>query len=381
MNPSTVTHRGSSNSVLWIGLLTILVTSGVRADDGVAYFDVALTEACGIEEFPTPHADWRTVGEGATLAHVILDPPAEAYLASDENGRFGFESFRLVARVDGGHDLRGEVVLPTRMGYGRYAVHIAAANASSEHERAFHRAKLSYYTELRRRPGAGAAWFRHRADEARRALGDVSPSTLRDWAVEQELQTSYHFLTGGRALAENLQLDRALSVSDAGEETVTIASLNGVEVRPFDWAPLIEGLAPDGDRLADVVPFDQHAIFFPSYRAFDRLCDEGHRFGDLLAGLVESHSGDTRVIDRYERQLGLSRDILSRLFGDRVIASMALTGSDPYLRTGSDLAVLFEPREPAALVTFLTTKLARVASEVGANVVPGTLGEGEAALS
>ena len=44
---------------------------------------------------------------------------------------------------------------------------------------------------------------------------------------------------------------------------------------------------------------------------------------------------------------------LGRLLGPHVAQSVALTGSDPYFRTGTDLAVLFEAQNPAMLETLL----------------------------
>ena len=65
---------------------------------------------------------------------------------------------------------------------------------------------------------------------------------------------------------------------------------------------------------------------------------------------------------RYERQLGLSLTGLGRLLGPLVARSVALTGSDPYFRTGTDVAVLFEAENAALLEALLTAQITRAAA-------------------
>ena len=60
--------------------------------------------------------------------------------------------------------------------------------------------------------------------------------------------------------------------------------------------------------------------------------------------LAEPRSEDAGVVERYERQLCLSMSGLARLLGPQLAKSVALTGSDPYFPTGTDVAVLFEAR-------------------------------------
>jgi len=97
----------------------------------------------------------------------------------------------------------------------------------------------------------------------------------------------------------------------------------------------------------------------------------------------ESSSQDAGVRERYRRQLCLPETQMARLLGPQVISAMAITGSDPYLRTGSDVAVLFEPTGEVNLQALLASSMAQAAqmAEDGAGIdgkperVNGQVGE------
>ena len=88
--------------------------------------------------------------------------------------------------------------------------------------------------------------------------------------------------------------------------------------------------------------------------------------------LVEPRAEDARTRQHYERQLGCSLSTAARLLGPHLVKSIALTGSDPYYRTGTDVAVLFETDRPALLSKMLAAQVGMVAASVpGAKVSKG----------
>jgi len=94
----------------------------------------------------------------------------------------------------------------------------------------------------------------------------------------------------------------------------------------------------------------------------------------------ESASQDAGTRQRYRRQLCLPETELGRLLGPGAIAEMAVTGSDPYLRVGSDVAVLFEPTGQLGLHAILSSMMARAASDGAgldgpAKMIKGIAGE------
>src|SRR5207247_775573 len=85
----------------------------------------------------------------------------------------------------------------------------------------------------------GAAWFRHQGRQARQALAGGAGAV--DLGAGQRapdrpdtLEDTYALFTGGRALSENLQLDRLLPPRDPNREQqeVSLASVRGVRPVP-----------------------------------------------------------------------------------------------------------------------------------------------------
>jgi hypothetical protein len=74
--------------------------------------------------------------------------------------------------------------------------------------------------------------------------------------------------------------------------------------------------------------------------------------------MFEPRAEDANSRGRYQKQLCLELNELSRLLGPKLITSAAFTGSDPYLRTGSDVGVLYESSSPGTLLTLLQARQA-----------------------
>ena len=146
-------------------------------------------------------------------------------------------------------------------------------------------------------------------------------------------------------MSENLQLDRALRGTKPDEATIDIDTLDGITVAEIDWKPLVKDLKPKLDPLAASIPADQHVVFFPTFSAAVLTADQAELQGTPILHLAEPRSEDARTAERYQRQLCLSLTGLGRLLGPKVAKSVALTGSDPYFRTGTDVAVLFEAEQ------------------------------------
>jgi hypothetical protein len=222
----------------------------------------------------------------------------------------------------------------------------------------FYAAKESYYRGLLSRNIPGGAWFRHQAQEAAThhgATNRVEPPQAfgRGGRRGLDVEDSYDLFTGGRALSENLQLDRLMNVRETGKETVDFASLQGITVQEMNWKTLVQGLKPETDPLAAFIPADQHALFFSSFTAMTQMLDEADTNGTPVLQLLEPRSEDSNTRGRYQTQLCLGLNELSRVVGPRVIDSIAFTGSDPYLRVGTDVAILFEAKNPELLKTFI----------------------------
>ena len=210
----------------------------------------------------------------------------------------------------------------------------------------------------------GAAWFRYQKGVAAReleALGLGLPRFPSD-AIRNEMGRKHSFddtfdlFTGGRALAENLALEDAVEVTADQGPTVPIATIAGITVPPIEWGPLVAGIDPQLDPLAARIPEDQHAIFIPSFGSLVQVLDELRRSGAPVLELLDHSSEDAGTQARYEAQLALPLDASARILGGALVRSVAITGGDPYFRTGTDVAVLFETTNARALTAAILAR-------------------------
>ena len=321
----------------------------------------------------------QQVKEAFLRPYALVDGGAEVYLVAPDRTPHpwlirrsmadNIASTRLVVRSTTADATRGTLYLPKAdwSGMQGYAFRISQPSKDQQLARAdFLEAKEHHYRSLQAMEIPGAAWFRYQAQQARGARDvndpDRSANRARRPNPETELQRTYALFSGGRALSENLQLDRELQVTSNAEPDVSLASLSGITVKEIDWQAVVKDLTPQKDPLASVIPADQHVLFFPSFAAMTTLVDEAKANGTPILRLLDPRSEDALTHERYETQLCLSLDTWARLLGPSLIDSLAMTGSDPYLRTGSDVAVLFETSNLASLKAGIQTQYQRVQS-------------------
>ncbi|MCE9592046.1 MAG: hypothetical protein K8S99_16180 [Planctomycetes bacterium] len=353
----------------------VLVSAPAWAED--AYFSVVLnqSEMTVVETRPAGEpenrARWSMMGGSA--CYTVLDGEGEAYvdsaMAQANWNPDAAVTGTLTARAPAGKDVTGRLFFPGRSsGAVILKFTIPAGRAAAEAKQIFLTHKLEHYRELSGRGYAGAAWFRHQANEAARELSGHGESPAAAGGMRRprmdDPEDLYDLFSGGRAVSENLQLDRALLVRPAtrpstqpADPLVDTNSLTGITVQEMDWAALLKGAKPEFDPLASLVPVDQHAVFFPSFASAMAIADEAGAGGTPGLHLALPLAEETHLVKRYERQLGLSMSTLGRLLGPELIKSVALTGSDPYYLTGTDVAVLFEAANPAALQTLLVAQI------------------------
>jgi len=312
-----------------------------------------------------------------TVPYAILDGEGEVYVsyqafpdAMRVGNRPGDASSptmeTMVVRTAATRDVTGRLFVPTSDGKAMVMVRfkIPASRASREARTTFYEFKKWHYEQWLAQGIPGSAWFRHQAREAQRALGQrpdevgavpqTPPRAGRGQA--DELADTYALFTGGQAMSENLQLDRVLQSAQGGEEKVELSTVEGISIREIDWKPLVADLKPELDPLAARIPSDQHALFFRSFDAAVAVADELKAHSATVLELAEARSTSARTFERYQDQLCLPLTDLARKVGPMVVRSMAVTGSDPYFRTGTDVAVLFEAVEPSALQNLLITQ-------------------------
>lgn len=329
-----------------LGLM--LAAAGVALGD--SYRVLALRDL----EITGEAKDWTAALDTTLFSDAKLWMPAlrcqvEGYLAVEavENDRRNITQnrLRLAVRLKDEAVVEGFVDLMMPGGTMReFPFKLDPAKIKANDETEFAKIRNSHFARLSNNHLPGTAWFRHMAGAA------ADQRFMRDVGRRPTLEDSFTVFSGGRAVSENLALDRDLVIGaeKPGTEPVALKDIQGVTVKKIDWT----GKLPTGktvavDALALAIPVDQHALFAPSMEALFELTrvaeDEGM---PALQGLTVRNPFRT-LIARYRAQMGLDLpDALARLLP---VNRVAVTGGDPFFPTGCDVALLFETKDAAAL--------------------------------
>ncbi|MBL65748.1 MAG: hypothetical protein CML14_06135 [Puniceicoccaceae bacterium] len=245
--------------------------------------------------------------------------------------------------------------------------------------------RITRYQWLQDLQGPGSAWYRHNVNRDRNRLAEIrkEPKTpththqnraLIRPALSNELENSMDLFSGGRAISENLQLDRELRLSsDEQNRTIPVSSIPGITIEEIPWKKWMKAEKPQLDPIASILPHDQHAFILSSYASMLEVMDEATR-GTPLLRLSEERAESARSKEKYSQQLCLPVDELSQILGPKLISTVAITGSDPFIRTGTSLAVIFEAKKKQALIAALTMRRMEAQKKYkGANPVSGKI--------
>lgn len=369
-----------------LAALTLLVLAARSAGAQDAFYRVPLSDLKLDGPLPQDQAKFDYRIWEMVRPYAVIDGGGECYIVPKDAqpGGWGWPTNRtavLIARAPAGREPAGTVYLPSgelkRLVPLRFNVPKPAPDPDAKE--LFYTGKQWHYEHLLNQNIPGAAWFRYQVRSAQLAINPLAAQAQgRDPSPSNrpgDLQDTYALFTGGRALSESLQLERVMPPRDPTREAVEVelASLRGISTKAMDWKAKLAGVdvaSLPRDPLARFIPEDQHAIFFPTFDALVALADEADKYGTLALYAAEPRSEDAGTRARYERQLCLSMTGIGRLLGPQVINGVAVTGSDPYLRVGSDVAVLFEARgDPAGLERLLHAQLA-VARQANSKAKP-----------
>ena len=218
------------------------------------------------------------------------------------------------------------------------------------------------------------AWWSLRLAQIQGAEPASAVETRRQ--RRDELDATIDLFTGITALNENLQFDRRFAVSGGSKATIAIDTLPTLQVRELPWdrmAGATDAKQAQLDLLALHIPSDQYALLFPSFPALVTAIQHADATLSGPLQLLAGHGADAGTKQRYQRQLGLELNELSQRFGEQVIDHIALTGSDPFLRTGSDVAVILHAKQPALLAGYLLLKQ-QALIQAGAVATQGKIG-------
>ena len=351
-----------------------------------------------LPDYSAATQDWRVQQRVLkTLPDVQLDGEGEAFLQRGDLWSNIFDRTRpaistpvhLAIRVAAKRDVTGRLIVAKPDGSGLIALtfRLPADSADPKSARDFQFAKIEHYERRLQMSSVGAAWYRHQVGVAKKALGALSVlegtrigQVSRQWNGNRnpnQPDRTYELFSGGRAISENLQLDREMLFPRGNAELakpVLVDSITGITVNEINWQPLLKEEKPTLDTLAGAIPADQHVVFFPTFAAALNVADEAKLQGTSILRHTELSAQDTHLVERYEQQLGLSLSTLGRMLGPQLVTSVAITGGDPYFATGTDVAVLFEAKQPSVLATLLLAKVRLDSAKIpDAKPVEGTI--------
>ena len=312
-------------------------------------------------------------------AYILCNEKPTAWMAAGRGCRTG----KLEVRTNSATPPSGLLVLVNEANTRtvRAPFTLTAKHESAGGRDDFFTAKENYYAALLFHDTPGLPWFRNQFQEAHKAhdwKGVQTPASPNRFPFRNvgpnNLDETYKLFSGGRAVSENLQLDRSLLLTSSSAETIELSTITGINVSALDWTEKLKGKNPELDPLAAIIPADQYAILFPTFDALIRVSDEANESGGEILSVFEERSEDAEAKERYQQQLCLPMSEVSRLLGPTLVKSVAITGSDPYFRTGTDVAVLFEARQKDALVALLSARLAEAKGKNGdAETVKGSV--------
>jgi hypothetical protein len=206
----------------------------------------------------------------------------------------------------------------------------------------FERAKAAWFRLLAHQSPDPGGFYAFAEQQTRRRAGLGTRAEPAQAAWDRPRADPYALATGAIAIQEALQLDR-MTNPPAGTPapTIPIADIVPVTIASHPYDEMRAGAEPVDTPLSRLIPEDQWFIRFGSIAKALELADFGDRWGSSLLRLTSATGQDFGVRQRLITQLCLTDGPVARALGPAVIGEVAFTGSDAYLRLGSDVTALF----------------------------------------
>jgi hypothetical protein len=150
------------------------------------------------------------------------------------------------------------------------------------------------------------------------------------------------------------------------QKSVPVTSLTGPTVKSHPWEKMLAGRRPELSPLARAVPEDFYYVEFRSVNKLLEAAETGDLWGTHLFNQAFREARTNDVGERVKRQLALETTPLLKPFYDLVVEEVAVAGSDPFLREGSDVTFVFRYKQPAVFKAQMENLLANAAKRDGA---------------
>lgn len=187
----------------------------------------------------------------------------------------------------------------------------------------------------------------------------------------------FSVFSGALAVQESLQLDtlRGERQTRRGDAPLAnVKELQGPTIKSHPWKEMLAGRDPEVSELARCVPADQYLIQSRSLVKLVDLAETGDLWATHLFKQATQNATTARVGDRIREQLAIRVSPLTKPFYDAVVKQIAVTGSDLYLREGSDVTLIFQARQPSVFKARMDQFLNEAAETEGAERNTGRAG-------
>lgn len=163
----------------------------------------------------------------------------------------------------------------------------------------------------------------------------------RGQSWQEDVARELSLVAGTESLRLDVERQRFFRAPAAGE------SADRPPPSPIESEP---SPVPEPDANATVeplalrVPAEWFYMRFGSFANFLWFQDTLERFGGDFQNLLGSRGLDRGTRERFETQLAAQTTVLSRFFGDAVVADVAIVGTDLFLLEGGAYGLLFQAR-------------------------------------
>ncbi len=294
-----------------------------------------------------------------TTPRIIVPPSCEAYLLTPQQRNNDYTDYRIVGRRPKGKPINGAIYMlrrhpdqPRESVLAKFDFSLDSTDETKVSTVDFHKAKGQHFQTLWSPQYAGSAMFRHLATESMKAAGLEARAVGPNWPLRSDegVNSTIKMMAGGRAISENLALNNDLDNPESYlGELVELSNVRGIQVDAIDWKDRLSKKQPELDPLSKLVSEDQYAVFLPSFNMLSELVSRGSDRVRPFVHWFEPQSRVTDVMGMYQSQLGLPMNALTRQVGGALVGEVAVTGSDPYFRTGTDVAVLMQSEQATVL--------------------------------
>lgn len=202
--------------------------------------------------------------------------------------------------------------------------------------------------------GSVVHWLLQPASERHKPSGE---QVIGDWTELMRLTSGYESVEA--ALMTTPSMRDALLPQAA---TLPLKNLTAPALRRHPWATMLKAVPPANveEPLASLLPADFYFVRARSFDAFQSLIEHIDEVVSPVLGLTTQRREVLDLSDRYRLELGLPQGELARSLGPTLITSLAVAGSDPLLRQGSDVSVLMAVPSAQALLAALAVRRAEL---------------------